>query len=87
MKMTKAFIENISDDFICGLSLDMISDYKINDTDDLLKNEDALIKYTNTMIDFYKAIQECETDYPLMYYPRIRCYKSFLNKNKIQGGK
>ena len=76
MKMTKAFIENIYDDFICGLSADT---HSFDDPDDLLDNKDELIKYTKQMLYLHKGIMMDSPD-PISVYPKIRCYESFLKK-------
>ena len=47
VKITKAFKRNITNDFICGLSSDIINKYDLgDDPDTLLNNKLALIEYT-----------------------------------------
>jgi len=82
MKITKAFKRNITDDFVCGLSSDIIKKYDLGEEpDNLLNNQLALIEYTKEMLFMYKGIL-LDTDEPIFYYPKIKCYKAFLKNNE-----
>ena len=82
MKMTKAFIANIRDDIMCGLSSDILDKYDANEKPEIiLENKKAIIEYTNEMIELWEAIC-ADSDQPFYYLSKIKSYKSFLEKNK-----
>ena len=78
MKMTEAFIRNITLDWNRGMFKSLmrkefgITPY-IDDVEELLENKEALIFYAQIIL---------QTACPLYI---VKCYKSFLAKN--QGGK
>ena len=76
MKMTKAFIRNIGDDFQCGLSEDT---HNFDNLNELLADKDGLIAYTKRMVRFYETIM-ADAFEPFLYCSIIKCYKSFLSK-------
>ncbi len=81
MKITKAFKRNITDDFICGLSSDIIKKYDLGEKpDNLLNNQLALIEYTKEMLFIWENVL-LDTYEPILYYPKIKCYKAFLKNN------
>ncbi len=83
MKITKAFKRNITNDFICGLSSDIINKYDLgDDPDTLLNNKLALIEYTKDMLLMWEGIS-VDTYEPLLHYPKIKCYKAFLKNNSF----
>ena len=81
MQMTEAFIRNITDDFVCGLSEDT---HNFEDINDLLADKDELIAYTKRMIRTYTCIMLDSYD-AFFYCSKIKCYKSFISK--AEGGK
>ena len=81
MKMTKAFIRNITDDFACGLSEDT---HDFEDINDLLADKNELIAYTKRMIRLNTTMM-ADSPNPFFYCSRVKCYKSFIEKN--EGGK
>ena len=84
MKMTEAFKRNITDDFICGLSSDIIFKYNLGEeSDNLFNNQLALIEYTKEMLQMWEGIL-LDAIYPIEHFPKIKCYKAFLKNN---GGK
>jgi hypothetical protein len=76
MKMTEAFITNITDDFACGLSDDT---HNFKDINDLLADKDELIAYTKRMIQLNTTIM-ADSHNPFLYCSKIKCYKSFIQK-------
>ena len=82
MKMTKAFIRNISDDFICGLGRGHEKDplYEYEEIDELFNNSFMLIEYVESMLRLWNSIS-LDSDNPLYHYPRIRCYEAFLRNS------
>ena len=81
MKMTEAFIRNITDDFACGLSDDT---HDFEDINDLLDDKDELIAYTKRMIRLNTTIM-ADSHNAFLYCSKIKCYKSFVEK--AEGGK
>ena len=78
---TKAFKRNITDDFICGLSSDIIFKYNLGEEpDNLLNNQLALIEYTKEMLQMWESML-LDTYEPILHYPKIKCYKAFLKNN------
>jgi len=81
MKMTSAFIRNITDDYLAGLSCDIIKHFALDDLDALFNNTDALITYTREILSMYEGILIDSVD-PIMHYPKIKCYTAFLKNNQ-----
>tara|TARA_R100000988_G_C3907933_1_gene120556 strand:+ start:43 stop:303 length:261 start_codon:yes stop_codon:yes gene_type:complete len=83
IKMTKAFVRNITDDFVTGIGYDV---HNSEDIEDLFNNKEILIEYTEHCLGMYKAIS-CDSDpsEALRNYAMVKCYRSFLSK--VKGGK
>lgn len=79
--ITKAFKRNISDDFQCGLASDIIKKYDLEEEPiNLLNNKMALIEYTKEVLKLWEGVL-LDTDEPIFYYSKIKCYKHFLKTN------
>ena len=81
IKMTKAFVRNISEDFVTGIGQDT---HNFDNIEDLLNNKKDIIKYTIHCLGLYEAIS-CDSEDALRNYAVVKCYRSFLSK--VKGGK
>lgn len=87
MRMTEAFIRNISDDFACGLGRSDKRDplYSCGGIDELLNDSRLLREYVESMLSMCKGLSLDSSD-PLYHYSKIKCYEAIL-RNSTQGGK
>ena len=82
MKMTKAFIRNIGDDFACGLGRGHKSSvaFSCEEIDELFSDSRLLREYVGSMLELWHAIS-LDSVNPLYHYPKIRCYEAFLRNS------
>tara|TARA_R100001163_G_C5002440_1_gene151088 strand:- start:400 stop:720 length:321 start_codon:yes stop_codon:yes gene_type:complete len=81
MKMTKAFIRNISDDIITGLGDTILEKYNAhNKPSVLIENKKGIVEYTQEMVELWTAIC-ADCDQPFYYLSKIKSYKLFIEKN------
>jgi len=81
IKMTKAFVKNITDDFQTGIGQDT---HNFDNIEDMFNNKKGIIKYTEHCLGLYEVIS-CDSEDALGNYAIIKCYRSFLSK--VKGGK
>jgi len=81
IKMTKAFVKNISEEFITGIGQDT---HSFDNIEELLNDKKELIKYAEHCLGLYEVIS-CDSEDALGNYAIVKCYRSFLSK--VKGGK